>query len=690
MKSSIFTINCTEQIKRVFFCCFKATLLIILAASSLSSIAQDNSLQANTRSLINLLDYISQDYKNAVENGKIINEAEYQEMLDFSEEAHSFFHSISQQTDIKNKDEINARLTSVRNVILKKGDEDIIARDAQEAKKQVIALNLINIAPVHYPDISEGKKLYQASCKSCHGDKGGGDGPAGLGLDPEPTNFLDQTIMKYVSPLQVFNTTRLGVQGTGMRAFDELSDDQIWQIAFYIKSLNFENDLPVSKDSLENFFKKSQVDHHLSDIAHLSDEELKMRFPENERDVALAAFRLHQPGKNANTSLNLALAYLTDALAFYKNNNTDAARQRALFAYLDGVEPVEKQLRALDSKIVGKLELEMNSIRSGIKQGVSTDELTQRVDVAKATIAKASRLLGEQTYTFWFSFLIAGSILLREGLEAVLIIITILGLLKSVGAREAIMWVHGGWIAAVGIGVASWFFTGWLMSFGTQNIEILEATGSLLAVAILIYVGFWLHNKTEAKKWQHFVNDRITSLLDQKKLFGLAFISFIVVFREAFESILFLSSMQLQVDDSSRPGIWMGALTAIAGVILIAVLLLRFAAHVPIRKLFQYSAIIILLFAIVLAGQGIHALQEAGMVSVTSAPINFHSRVLGIFPTLETWAAQMVVIALCGALWWRNSNRGKIKQAGQLDRIEKVMEETADQNKALNEVSTRV
>ena len=92
---------------------------------------------------------------------------------------------------------------------------------------------------------------------------------------------------------------------------------------------------------------------------------------------------------------------------------------------------------------------------------------------------------------------------------------------------KALRWVHGGWITALVIGVASWFFTGWLISLGSQNSEIIEGIGSVVAVIILVYVGFWLHNKTEAKKWQQFVHTRITTLLDQEKLFGLASISFI-------------------------------------------------------------------------------------------------------------------------------------------------------------------
>ena len=214
----------------------------------------------------------------------------------------------------------------------------------------------------------------------------------------------------------------------------------------------------------------------------------------------------------------------------------------------------------------------------------------------QTTFAAADPLQSEQTYSFWFSFFVGAPILLREGLEAVLIIITILSLLKSLRANKAIRWVHSGWITALVIGIISWFFTGWLISLGSQNREIIEGITSVVVI-ILVYACFWLHNKTEAKKWQQFIHKRITTLLDQEKMFWLVSILFIIVFREAFKSILFLSSMQMQVDENSRNGIWMGALAAIIAFIVFSRFLLRFAVHIPIRILFQYSAIIIMILA---------------------------------------------------------------------------------------------
>lgn len=606
------------------------------------------------RTLINLLDYVSQDYTKAVDNGKVINNNEYSEMIDFTSEAITLFSSISNQIQATNKQGISKQLSELLIYIKRKEDKNLIATSAQQIKKQIFSYHLIDVYPEQYPDISKGKTLFLTNCQSCHGATGAADGTLSKTFTPPPANFQDDSLMQLISPLQVFNTARLGIKGTGMRAFDELPDNELWEIAFYIKSLRFEKENSQNKDSLEKIFKSIQPSVSLSDVAHLSDKELQEKFPGSIKEKGIAALRLHQPDKGAASSLSLSTAYLDEAFEFYENGNSTLAEEKALYAYLDGIEPLEQQLTAIDANIVQELETKMNNVRTAIKTKQSPGEVNQEIDDAKISIAKASQLLGEQTYSFWFSFFVSASILLREGLEAVLIIITILSLLQSLKAKQAIKWVHGGWIAAVFIGFASWFFTGWLISFGSQNRELMEAFGAVIAVVILLYVGFWLHKKTEAKKWQQFVEEKIVRMLNQEKLFGLAFISFIVVFREAFESILFLSSLQMQTDKDSRNGIWLGVLSAIAAVILLAHLLLRFTIKLPIRKLFQYSSVIIVVFAIALAGQGAHAFQEAGWLSVKSIPLNYHSEILGIFPTVQTYTVQIIAIIATIIIWRRS------------------------------------
>ncbi|MEO8962675.1 MAG: FTR1 family protein [Ginsengibacter sp.] len=637
---------------RYFLC------VLILFSCTIKSVAQisEKSLDRNARTLINLLDYVSQDYVNAVEDGKIINSNEYSEMLDFTGQAINLFDSVSREAEIVNKDSIAKQLSQVLIFIKQKKDKQLVALNAQQIKKQLLALNLVDLSPQQYPDINEGRKLYSVSCQSCHGAGGAGDGSLSASFTPRPVSFLNDSLMQFISPMQVFNTARLGVTGTGMSSFDELSDKQLWEIAFYIKSLPFQNRLSGNTDSLENLFKKFKPGISLSDISQLSDKELQEKLGNDKSGLALASIRLHRPSKKENNSLSITLSYLDDALAFYKKNNNADAEQKAIFGYLEGVEPVEQQLIAIDASIVPELESRMNAVRFAIKANKPFTEVEQKIGDAKVSVNKAMVLMDGQTYSFWFSFLIASSILLREGLEAMLIIITILSLLKSLKASNAIKWVHFGWVTAVAIGIASWFLTGWLISFGAQYREAMEAIGSLMAVVILLYLGFWLHNKTDAKKWKQFVEVRVTKLLDNKKMIGLAFISFIVVFREAFESVLFLSSLQLQVDEGSKNGIWMGALSAIIVVIILSKLLLQFSVKIPIQKLFKYSSFVILILAVVLTGQGVHAFQEGGWLPVTSIAINFHSNVLGIYPTLETYAAQLIILLISvSILYFRKS-----------------------------------
>ena len=640
--------NCSFKVFGLKRFCFILSMLVFVGNPLLTT-AQSTSIKVQARSLINLLDYISVDYGNAVKDGEVISASEFQEMNDFSAAAIDYFDAISKKKDLENEDQVSKGLASLSEDVKKKDDIKIIAERAQEIKKIIISYNLVDISPTTYPSIKKGKQLYMAHCQSCHGKTGAGDGPAGVALNPPPADLLDTGHMKKISAMQVFNTVRLGVEGTAMQAYDKLSDKEVWDVTFFVKSLIFKESSDLSKDSIIALYSKASDSISLSNIAVLSDEDLSKKLPDNPSGL-LAAVRLYQPDKSKASSLDLAISKLDEALNLYKEKNYNQARHTALFAYLNGVEPVEKQLLAIDSKIVTKLESHMNAVRASIRQRKSIAQVQENMNAAKATIKEAKNLLGEQVYSFWFSFLIAASILLREGLEAVLIIVTILGLLRSMKAKKAINWVHGGWLVALGIGIGSWFFTEWLLSFGSQNTEVLEAVGSLIAVVILIYVGFWLHNKTDAKKWQHFIKTKVTGMLDGKKLFGLAFISFIVVFREAFESILFLSSLQLQVEESNQGGILFGAVSAIVAVIIIAFLLLKFSVKVPIKKLFQYSSVIIMIFAVVLAGQGVHAFQEAGYVSVSSFPINFHASALGIYPTIQTYTAQVVVLLLIVAM----------------------------------------
>ncbi len=374
----------------------------------------------------------------------------------------------------------------------------------------------------------------------------------------------------------------------------------------------------------------------------------------------LAAVRLHQEsekkGDAGQEALSLARDTILAALEAYREGRKSEAREKAIDAYLQGVEPVEKRLENKSAALVDSLEATMFAVREGIKKGLSADELSKRVEEAEAVLDKSAMALGGESSGYWAIFLITLSIILREGLEAFLIIIAILSVLRSLNVRRAAKWVHTGWLLALFIGIVSWFFADLLLDqLGMKNIEVMEGIGALTAVLILLFVGFWLHSRSEMSKWKELVEGRIHKLSNEGNMFGLGLLAFIVVFREAFESVIFLSAIRIGASEGAAAAIPMAAVLSLIAVLILAYIALHYAQRLPIRQLFRVSSVMLGLLAFVLMGKGIHAIQESGAISMTTFPIDLKLSFLGVYPTYETFIAQLLLIVLCAFLWFQGN-----------------------------------
>ncbi len=637
----------------------RGCILLILLSPFFTgaSVAAGASAEKDARTLTNLLEYISRDYSEAVSNQEVINEFEYNEMKEFAERSHSLFQNLSkssvgQQISPSDSLTIVNQFDSLEHAILNKSNQSAVATHTNNIKKFIINLGAFRMSPKEYPDIKEGKKIYQKKCAQCHGKRGKGNGPSASVLEPEPTNFVKDSLNS-ISPFQAFNVIRLGIEGTSMRAFDELSDQEVWQTAFYLNAINYER--RYDKNNLQNLGKRVQGSYKLKDLASNADKALiKELNGSNENKLKkIAALRLYRPDSDVDkSSTNIAINKLDESLKLYKEDQQQQAKELALKAYLKGIEPIERELKASSPEMVNRLEKNMSDVRSAIRSKQTNEEVKRHIDQAKTSVIEARQMIAEEKFSFWSASFISGSILIREGLEAFLIIITILSVLRAAGAGQASTYIHAGWVTAVLIGIGSWFFTDWLISMSSTSRELMEGTGALIAVVILLYIGFWFHSKSEASQWKAFVENKIGKALNNKNLIGLAAISFIVVFREAFESVLFLSTLNLKVNDGDEAGIWIGALAAAVFVAGIAILILRYSKKVPIAKLFKYSAIVISVLAVIMAGNGIHEFQEAGYISITQFPFDFRIGVLGIYPSYEIIGAQIFTIATTIGLWF--------------------------------------
>lgn len=614
--------------------------LLLLGTSIFSitySFASENS--EASRILVHTLNYMSRDYPNGVSNGKVINEDEYEEMLGFCASAEKYYKQFAPNWP-NDSTKIGAMVRQTDSLIRAKAPFEQVAASANMAKAEVIKASGLTIAPTQYPSILNGKAVYMANCAKCHGATGYGDGKEGEKLDPRPRNFHDEGKMALMSPFSIYNTVRCGVQGTGMKAHPELGDEEVWDAAFFIMTLRYPK-TQEDKIADDAFVKDRFATLGLAQIAVLSDHELAQTFRASRKD--LGRLRYYQPNESKDRFIDAALKYIDESMAASREGKYEEAEKLANMAYMEGIEPIEKQLRSTDPGLMERLEDQMNNTHRIITEHRSLIEISDSLKASKELISQAGKVLSKGEMSFWIALLMSISILLREGLEAFLVIMVILGIINASGMRSSKIYVHAGWMLAAVCGVILWLIGGQLIQAHMSQVELMEGSIALIAVAMLLYIGFWLHGKSEASKWKEYVTTQIKRFAGGGSLFSLFAFSFIVVFREVFESVLFLSAINVESSGRQEHAIVLGVLLAFALVIALAYMVLRFSARLPIPKLFKVSSIVMGILAVILMGKGLHSLQETGIIPIHGITFLPHIELLGLYPTMETLSAQLAI-----------------------------------------------
>jgi high-affinity iron transporter len=197
-----------------------------------------------------------------------------------------------------------------------------------------------------------------------------------------------------------------------------------------------------------------------------------------------------------------------------------------------------------------------------------------------------------------------------------------------------------------------WFSSEKVLQISGADREFIEGVTSLFAVLMLIGLGLWIHRRSEIKRWNAYLNEKVYRAIDQKNYWALGSIAFLAVFREAAETVLFLRT--LTFDASSEAQLAMGAALAATGCGIIALtwLALKFSIRIPTRKIFAASSWVMLALAVMLTGKGFHALQESGHIPSTElVAFSFDQlEVLGVYATWETLIPQVLV--LLGLACW--------------------------------------
>ena len=611
-------------------------VVALLALAPAEAATPEQQAQATWR----LLDYIAVDYREAVEAGRVKNRLEYDEMAEFSATTVANLASLPAKPE---RAPLIAAGKALQASIAAKAAPERVAGQAKSLATRLLAAYPVPLAPTALPDLGRGAALYAKNCASCHGAKGEGPSPRMAPMDPPPIAFADRSRARDRSLFGLYQVISQGIEGTAMQSFAHLSDADRWALAFHVGTLAYP-DPEAGKRLLSDPEVRAAVPD-LAALVALTPAELEAKIGPD-KAAAITAFLRANPralsaGGGFSALLGLARARLRDSLAAAAAGDRAEAKRLALSAYLNGFEPVEGVLATRDGGLMVEVEEAMGGFRTAIARGESEAELRRRLAVTEALLDRAEAALAPEAESQVATFVGAFAILLREGLEALLVVIAMIAFLRKAERPEALPYVHAGWAAALVAGGATWAVATFAIGISGASRELTEGFGSLLAAVILLSVGIWMHGKSQAAEWRRYIQEKMQGALSRGSAWFLFGLAFIVVYREVFETILFYAALWTADNGAT---IAAGALTGLALLALIAWVMLRFSQTLPITLFFRYSAILIAILAVVLAGKGVGALQEAGLIGVTPLAGFPRLAMIGLFPTAEAIGAQVLTL----------------------------------------------
>ena len=333
---------------------------------------------------------------------------------------------------------------------------------------------------------------------------------------------------------------------------------------------------------------------------------------------------------------------------------------------LDGI--TDKDDPAEDAGVTSeRLEALMGGGTAESKTDKETDESKADTsdDSSKASAVGENAVSVGGTGGGWGTFAACFGIILREGLEAILVVGAIIAYLVKKGHRNKLKFVYMGCLLAI----AASFFSAWLLEqlklANSANQEIIEGVTALIAVVVLFYVSNWMVSKAEAEAWNKYIEGQVSSSAETGSVFTLGFTAFLAVYREGAEVILFYQP--LIEDDESMKMMWGGFGVGVA-VLAVVFLAIRFlSVKLPLKPFFLGTSILMFIMSVSFLGSGIKELIEGDVITMTTSdtlsnliPSNEFFDVLGIYPCYETLIPQLILITLTVSIFviqkWKRNN----------------------------------
>ncbi|PCI54465.1 MAG: iron permease [Alphaproteobacteria bacterium] len=602
----------------------------------LLAVVSPASAQSPLRQLLQLSEYIGADYIEAVQDGQIINEDEYKEILEFSA---LIIEVGATLTELNTDEQFNSAATALYQTVESRGEIDTILELTGRLRSLLLAISPGLSLPTSLLSPEESSSIFAESCALCHGITGQGNGELAPQMNPAPTDFTDPVRSRNRSVLGLFDAISNGIDGTSMSEFSQLNNQQRWSLAFYAGSLAFKPSeqgdvVPLSPLSIE-------------DLVNYSPNTLTERFPAITLQV-IENLRA-SPNKllvSQNDPLQVTRLRLAQAHEAYRNSNYQDALRLAVSAYLDGFELIENSLNARDSNLRRQIEDNLLSLRQLLSNGGQEQEVEKSMQLILQQLQEVETVMGGDSLSAMTLVIASMVILLREGLEALLVVIALATVLIKTERRDALKYLHLGWVSALVLGFATWWAARYLFSISGANREIMEGVAALLAAVVLFYVGFWMHSKSNAVQWQKYIKENIDRSLKAGALWGIAGLAFLAVYREVFETILFYQALLSQAEVGSYIFVSGGFVAGAVLLTLVAWAMAVYSLRLPISTFFMATTYLLLSLSFILMGKAIMALQEAAVVGISPLPIRISVEWLGVGSTWQGVTAQAFILVL--------------------------------------------
>ena len=331
---------------------------------------------------------------------------------------------------------------------------------------------------------------------------------------------------------------------------------------------------------------------------------------------------------------------------------------KAYYGYYEKLGFEKTVMSAISGDRVSQVENQFKVVRQAMLEGADSSTVTSNAQQLKDMLTQDAATLDSGAAAgvnpvkafFTGSFGQAFIILLREGLEAILVVAAVIAYLVRAGMKDRVKFIYAGiLLGLIGSGVVAVLFA-LLYNSADAHQEVLEGVVALIAMAMLLFTSNWMLSKSSVSSWNAYIKDRTEASISSGGFWALASLSFLAVFREGAETVMFYEAL-FTMDPSGSASIWQG-FAAGAVCLVVIFLIIRFTSvKIPLRPFFAITSFIMAVLVIIFAGGGVHALVEGDVVPASYLPGWPTYDYLGLYPYKQTLVAQAVMAAVVVVLF---------------------------------------